>query len=169
VSNPDFKVREQVMPRDRSRVFSLLNSSGYFLPREMAYGMDLFDEHMMKGDASHYHFVLHEQDDALLAFACYGPLRLSDRRYHLHWMAVDRQHHNKGMGHRLESAIAAKVASLGGVRIYAETSNRDYHAAARAFYESCGYNASATVPDYYGDSDDMVFYVKTITPDPAAR
>lgn len=89
---PELPIRDYVEPRDRHNIFSLLNSSGLFLPREMAYGMDLLDEHLRKGENSHYNFTLYEQDNRLLGYGCYGGLRLSDRRYHLHWMAVDKQH-----------------------------------------------------------------------------
>jgi ribosomal protein S18 acetylase RimI-like enzyme len=157
-----FQVREEVFPRDRHQVFSLVNSSGYFLPREMAYGMDMFDEHLMKGDISNYHFMLYADDTMLVACGCYGPIRLSDRRYLIHWMAVDRNYQHQGMGRRLEEAICKKIRLLGGVKVYAQTSNRDYHTAARAFYESCGYKSSSTIPDYYGDNDDMVFYAKDL-------
>lgn len=155
-----FPVRDQVQPGDRQKVFSLMNASGLFLPREMAYGMDLFDEHLKKGENSHYHFIFHERGDVLLGFGCYGALKFCDRRYHLHWMAVDKDHHHQGTGRLLERAIVERVRNLGGVKIYAQTSNRDYHEVARAFYLSCGYQISASVPDYYGDKDDMIFYVK---------
>ncbi len=159
---PTFQVREHIEPHDRHRIFSLLNTGGYFLPREMAYGMDLLDEHLMKGDMSHYNFMLYEHQDALVGYGCYGPIRLSDKRFHLHWLVVDKDYHHQGLGRVLEEAIVAKVRSLGGVKIYAETSNRDYHKAARAFYEGCGYAPAATIPEYYGDKDDMVFYVKDV-------
>jgi ribosomal protein S18 acetylase RimI-like enzyme len=157
-----FPIRDTIEPGDRQKVFSLLNSSGLFLPREMAYGMDLFDEHFRKGENSHYSFVFHELNGVLLGYGCYGILPICDHRYHLHWLAVDKDHQHEGTGRLLEQAIVERVRALGGVKIYAQTSNRDYHAAARAFYVNCGYTISATVPDYYGDKDDMIFYVKDI-------
>jgi ribosomal protein S18 acetylase RimI-like enzyme len=157
-----FHVREEVRASDRSRIFNLLHSSGYFLPREMSYGMDLLDEHLMKGEKSSYHFVLYERDDALVGYGCYGPIRLCDRRYHLLWVLVDPAYHHQGLGRHLEAEIIKRIRSFGGVKVYAQTSNRDYHKAARAFYEGCGYQASATIPDYYGDKDDVVFYVKDV-------
>ena len=157
-----FVVREEIVASDRAKIFTLLHTSGHFLPREMAYGMDLFDEHLMRGEISHYHFILYEKNEKVLGYVCYGAIRLSDRRFHLHWMAVDRTCYHQGLGRHLEEAVTQKIIKLGGIKIYAETSNRDYHKVARAFYESCGYKPSATIPDYYGDKDDMVFYVKDV-------
>ncbi len=158
-----FPVREQVVPGDRNKIFSLLTGSGFFHPREMAYGMDLLDEHLLRGESSSYKFMLHEIDNMLLAYGCYGPIRLSDRRYLLHWLAVDRNYQHQGLGQKLETAIAAKIRSLGGAKIYAEISNRDVHAPARGFYEICGYKLAAAIPDYYADNDHKVLYVKDIS------
>jgi hypothetical protein len=48
----NFAVREELEPRDRRRIFNLLNESGFFLPREMAYGMDLFDAQLPRQSKS---------------------------------------------------------------------------------------------------------------------
>lgn len=156
------RVRETIEPADRHRIFNLLHSSGFFLPREMSYGMDLLDEHLMKGDNSSYHFILYEHEGKLIAYGCFGPIRLCDRRYHLLWILVDPNHHHQGLGRHLEKTIVDRIRAFGGVKIYTQASNRDYHAAARAFYESCGYHPVATMNDYYGDKDDVVFYEKNL-------
>lgn len=158
----DYKVREGVTPDDRSSIFRILNTSGYFLPREMAYGMDLFDEHLRRGENSSYKFILYEQDAALLGYASYGPVKYSDRRYHLHWLAVDRNHQHHGLGRIIEAAVVAKVRALGGSRLYAEVSNREHHTKARQFYEKCGYSLAASLPDYYADGSDTLFYAKEL-------
>jgi GNAT superfamily N-acetyltransferase len=158
----DFKVREEITPSDRHLIFNLITNSGFFRPREMAYGMDLFDEHLLKGELSNYQFMLHEKEGQLLAYGCYGPVKLCDRRYHLHWLAVDRLYQGQGLGHLLEAAITRKIGIQGGVKIYAEISNRDYHAPVRVFYESCGYRLAAAIADYYSDGDDKVIYVKDL-------
>lgn len=157
-----FAIRERILPSDRAKISTLLNGSGIFLPREMAYGMDLFDEHLMKGDLSQYRFIIYERGPQILGYGCYGAIRLSDRRYLLHWLAVDRNNLQHGLGRQIEDAITTRIRLLGGQRLYAQTSNRDYHDPARAFYEKCGYTRSAIVPDYYGDHDDMVLYVKNL-------
>jgi ribosomal protein S18 acetylase RimI-like enzyme len=157
-----FKLREHVEPTDRSKIFTLLSAGGFFYPHEMAYGMGLFDEHLLKGDNSSYQFMLYEKDDHILACGCFGVLPLTDRRYHLHWFAVAAGHHGQGIGHRLETAIVARIRAQGGVKIYAEVSNRDYHTRARKFYEHCGYRPGTVIADYYGNGDDKMLYVKDV-------
>jgi len=157
-----FKLREHVVPQDRAKIFDLLSNGGFFYPHEMAYGMGLFDEHLFRGDNSSYHFMLYEAEDRMLACGCFGALPLTDRRYHLHWLAVAADHHGQGIGRRLEAAIVARIRVEGGVKIYAEISNRSYHARARKFYEQCGYLSGTVIPDYYGAGDDKMFYVKNL-------
>jgi GNAT superfamily N-acetyltransferase len=154
--------RETIQAGDRHKVFELLHSSGFFLPREMAYGMGLFDEHLRRGEASAYQFMLHEREGQILAFGCYGIIPLTDRRYHLHWLAVDRAHQSGGLGRLLEKAICHKIHSLGGTRIDAELSTRGPLEKARIFYEKCGYKLAVAIPDYYADGDNKVLYVKNL-------
>jgi len=161
---PSFSLREHVLPSDRSKIFELLSTGGYFYPREMAYGMALFDEHLVKGESSSFQFMLYEQGQGtgLLACGCFGALPLTDRRFHLHWLAVAGTMHKKGIGRRLEAALVARIRLQGGVKIYAEVSNRAYHDRARTFYEHCGYHTASTIRDYYGNGDDKILYVKDV-------
>lgn len=158
----EFQLREHVEPSDRTKIFELLSAGGYFYPHEMAYGMGLFDEHLLKGENSSYQFMLYEKEHRILACGCFGVLPLTDRRYHLHWLAVASGHHGQGIGHRLEAAIVGRIRMQGGVKIYAEISNRPYHAPARTFYEHCGYQRGTLIPDYYGSGDDKMLYVKDV-------
>ena len=155
-------LREYIEPRDRRTIFNLLTSVGFFQPREIAYGMDLLDEHLLKGERSTYRFMLYEHDGQLLGYGCYGPLRLTDRHYHLHWMAVSTAHQHKGLGHKLEQVITAKATEAGAIRMFAEMSSRESHATSRAFYETCGYRAVANVADYYSTGDNMLLYMKEL-------
>jgi ribosomal protein S18 acetylase RimI-like enzyme len=157
-----FALREHVVPSDRGKLFDLLNSGNFFYPHEMAYGMGLFDEHLLKGENSSYQFMLYEEARQMVACGCYGALPLTDRRYHLHWLIVAPNHHNKGVGRRLEAAMIARIRLQGGVKVYAETSNRPYHARARKFYELCGYKPGAVIIDYYAAGQDKMLYVKDV-------
>jgi ribosomal protein S18 acetylase RimI-like enzyme len=162
VTTLSFTLREHVTPYDRNKIFNLLNRGGFFYPHEMAYGMGLFDEHLLRGENSSYQFMLYEAEDRILACGCFGLLPLTDRRYHVHWLAVAADHHGQGIGGKLEAAIVARIRTQGGARIYAEISNRPYHARARAFYERCGYRPQIVIPGYYGLGDDKLLYVKDI-------
>jgi len=163
LSSPlSFNLREHVVPHDHSKIFDLLSSGGFFYPYEMAYGMGLFDEHLLKGEKSSYQFMLYEAEDRILACGCFGLLPLTEHHYHLHWLAVAADHHGQGIGQKLEVAIIARIRMQGGVRVYAEISNRSHHARARKFYEQCGYRSGAVIPGYYATGDDKILYVKDV-------
>jgi len=157
-----FSLREHVVPADRAGIFTLLNAGGFFYPHEMAYGMGLFDEHLLKGDNSSYQFMLYEKEKQILACGCFGVLPLTDRRYHLHWIAVAVGNIGQGIGKKLETAIITRIRMQGGVKVYAEISNRGYHERARKFYEHCGYKPETVIPNYYGAGDDKLLYVKDL-------
>ena len=157
-----FRLREHVTPHDRSKLFTLINDGGFFYPHEMAYGMNLFDEHLLRGDNSSYQFMLYEEGDRILACGCFGLLPLTNQRYHLHWFAVASAYHGQGIGQKLEAAITVRIRLMGGIKIYADTSNRGFHVRARKFYENCGYRQCSVIPDYYGDGDDKILYTKDL-------
>ena len=85
----DFTLREDIKPSDRSRIFKLLNAGGFFTTREIAYAMNLLDRSFLGSEAGDFRFMLLEEKDALLGYACYGLLPLCKDRYHIYWMAVD--------------------------------------------------------------------------------
>jgi hypothetical protein len=61
----------------------------------------------------------------------------------------------------LERSEAA-IGELGGRRIYIETSTRDLYLPTRQFYESSGYQAEATLREFYSPGDNKVIYVKSL-------
>jgi GNAT superfamily N-acetyltransferase len=124
--------------------------------------MDLLDAYLRNGESSNYQFMLLENDDTLLAYGCYGLLPLTDRRYHLHWLVVNRDFRGNGYGRILEAAIVEKIRGYGGLRVYAEFSERTQHRPVRSFYEKCGYHPAAVTPDYYANGDHKVLYVKKL-------
>jgi hypothetical protein len=43
-----------------------------------------------------------------------------------------------------------------------ETASQQKYAPTRAFYERCGYTATATLPDFYSPGDDKIIYSKSL-------
>jgi len=158
----DFTLRPEISANDRNKIYSLLSSEGFFTPREIAYGMNLFDRRFREGDTSDFRFMMMEQGAALLGYGCYGLLPLCNRRYHIYWLAVGHRHKKQGIGTMLEEAIAADIRHLGGDKIYAEHSNRGDINPEKTFYNRCGYHLVATIPDYYADGDDMLLFEKNL-------
>ncbi|MBC7966944.1 MAG: nucleoside triphosphate pyrophosphohydrolase [Fuerstia sp.] len=53
------------------------------------------------------------------------------------------------------------IFGRGGERIYVETSGREHYLPTRKFYDRCGYLQVAELPEFYGEQDSKVIYLKT--------
>jgi len=62
----------------------------------------------------------------------------------------------------LMQAAENHIAARGGYWIVVETSDTPMYAPARRFYEGCGYQRAAALPDFYRDGDGLVIYARRI-------
>ncbi len=155
-------LRDTLSTRDRGIVKSIIESTGFFRPDEVAVAVELVDERLSRGTASGYHFVFAELGDAVVGYACYGPIACTTASFDLYWIAVDLRFQRHGIGRLLIEAVESRVASAGGERIYIDTSARPQYAPTRAFYEDNGFCLEARLADFYAEGDDRVIYVKTL-------
>jgi ribosomal protein S18 acetylase RimI-like enzyme len=68
----------------------------------------------------------------------------------------------KGLGTALLEESERRIASMGGTRVYIETSARSLYEPTRAFYLARGYREEARLADYYAPGDAKVIYVKIL-------
>ena len=54
------------------------------------------------------------------------------------------------------------IQNSGGHRVYVETSGRPDYLPTRNFYERCKYTKAAELPEFYGEGDSKVIYVKVL-------
>ena len=54
------------------------------------------------------------------------------------------------------------MRKAGAKHIYVDTSSSDRYAATRGFYQQMGFVEEARLPDFYGDGDGKVIYVKQL-------
>ena len=88
----------------------------------------------------------------------------ADGVWDLAMLAVDPDHQRAGVGRELVRHVE-EILSGGGARLLAvRTSGVDLYRSARAFYDSGGYRRTATVPDWWADGDDLILYVKRLSP-----
>lgn len=73
----------------------------------------------------------------------------------LKWIAVDGDAHGQGIGRRLVDRLKAEVVRHDGKGIRVETPE---DSAARAFYERCGFELAAIVPDFYEPDRGLALY-----------
>ena len=154
--------REEVRPEDRQAVGRLVRTTGFFSEEEADIAVELVEKRLAKGDASGYSFLLAEEGDCLLGYACFGPIPGSVHSFDLYWIAVDLGEQGRGIGRVLMTAAERVMAGRGARLIYADTSSRPQYKTTRAFYLACGYREEAFLTDFYAPGDGKVIFVKTL-------
>jgi len=166
-------VRTQVLAGDPAVIRRIVSSTGFFRATEVDVAAELADERLAKGEASGYHFVFLDDAGAggegepgvtarVLGYACFGPIACTVDSFDLYWIAVDQSAQGRGLGRRLMRETEARVAAMGGRRVYIETSSQPLYEPTRRFYLGCGYAEEARLRDFYTAGDDKVVYARRL-------
>jgi ribosomal protein S18 acetylase RimI-like enzyme len=159
----DRAFREAPVESDRRAVPELVAATGLFRPSEVAIARELVEACLERGpEASGYRFLLADDAAGLAGYVCFGPIDGTEGSFDLYWIAVRPDRRGRGLGRALLEAAEARIAALGGRRVYVETSTTERYAPTRAFYRACGYHLEALLPDFYAPGDGKAFFVKVL-------
>ena len=148
---------------DAAAVRDIVASTGFFNAEEIDIAVELVEERLSRGGKSGYHFVFAQTPKGhVVGYACYGPISGTKSSFDLYWIAVRDDRRGKGLGAVIMEKAESAIASMGGVRVYAETSSRAQYKPTRAFYEKQGYLQDALMEDFYDEGDGKVVYVKKV-------
>lgn len=157
-------LRDSVRPGDAAAVRAMVAATGFFVPAEVEVAVELVEERLRRGVDSGYLFLFAEMAGRPVGYTCYGPIACAVGSYDLYWIVVDPAHQGHGLGRHLVTATEQRIRDAGGRHVYVETSGRPLYLPTRAFYERCGYEVVATLPDFYAPGDDKVVYRKVLRP-----
>ena len=143
-------------------VREIVESTGFFHPPEVDVAIELVEEGLRRGDASGYYFAFAELCGQPIAYVCFGPIACTASSFDVYWIAVHRDQQKFGIGRWLMTLTEDLIRSQGGRRIYVETSGRPDYLPTRKFYDRCGYARVAELPEFYGDEDSKVIYLKVL-------
>jgi ribosomal protein S18 acetylase RimI-like enzyme len=115
-----------------------------------------------KTDPDRYHFLVAENDNKIVGFACFGHRPLTQGSYDFYWLGVDPEFQHQGIGHALMNAVEDKIKQAGGYLVILETSSMREYAFTRKAYQNFGYQQVAEIPDFYEPGDGLVIYVKRL-------
>jgi ribosomal protein S18 acetylase RimI-like enzyme len=85
---------------------------------------------------------------------------MTDRGWHLYWIAVSKTTQARGVGGQLLRHVEDDIGRARGRQLLIETSSLPHYELTRRFYLKHGYEQAAVLPDYYSDGDDMVVFRK---------
>ena len=109
--------------------------------------------------------VTYEKDGQIIGFTYYAPTAMTDRGWHLYWIAVSKQTQARGVGGQLLRYAEEDIRKAGGRQLLIETSSLPHYELTRRLYLKHGYEQVCALPDYYADGDDMVVFRKRLSSD----
>jgi ribosomal protein S18 acetylase RimI-like enzyme len=86
----------------------------------------------------------------------------SDGVWDLWWIGVAPGEQGRGTGKALLEFVEASVGQAGGRLLLIETSSLPLLERTREFYKLRGYTECGCVPDFYGDGDDKITFVRNV-------
>jgi ribosomal protein S18 acetylase RimI-like enzyme len=155
-------IRTDLRPSDHGAIEELLQATGYFNPKEIDVALELVDDRLTNGDRSYYRFLVLEDEGVVRGYVCWGPIRGTVASADLYWIAVHPTVQGQGLGRTLLEAAEVWMAREGRTRVYVETATRELYAPTSAFYERCGYEVAAELPDFYAPGDGKAIYLKLL-------
>ena len=158
--------RSTVTDTDLATVRAITESTGFFYPEEVDTAVELVEDRLAKGPRCGYHFLFAEQDGRTMGYTSFGPIACTKESFDLYWIVVAGDFRGKGLGTQLLEQSEKAVTSLGGSRVYIETSARHFYEPTRAFYLARGYTQVAELEDFYAPGDAKVIYVKVLPAHP---
>lgn len=155
-------VRRSLGSADRAPLAALLAATGFFNDEELGVALELVDDRLTHGAASHYRFLVAEVDGEVVGYACWGPTPGTVESVDLYWIAVDPARQGLGVGRTLLAAAEGWIAEEGRRRVYVETAGRAQYDPTRAFYAACGYHVAAELTDFYAPGDAKVIFLRVL-------
>jgi GNAT superfamily N-acetyltransferase len=150
------------IPADTPALIALTQGTGVFKPHDIDTLRDVLDHYHAETHAHGHRCVTDEEDGRSIGFAYYAPADLTDRTWHLWWIAVSKQIQAKGVGSQLLRYVEDDVRSARGRLLVIETSSLPAYDLTRRFYLKQGYDQAAVLQDFYADGDSIVFFRKRL-------
>jgi ribosomal protein S18 acetylase RimI-like enzyme len=150
------------VPADTPALLALTEGTGVFKPHDVETLREVLDDyHAVTKDHGH-RSVTFEEGGRVIGFAYYAPADMTDRTWHLWWIAVGKQIQAKGVGSQLLRHVEEAVRAAGGRLLVIETSSQPAYELTRRFYLKQGYTQAAVLEDFYADGDSIVFFTKRL-------
>lgn len=152
-----------IAPADTETLVALTADTGFFKPIELDALHEVLDDyHLENQELGHRAFVW-EEAGRLLGYVYHAPTPMTDRSWHLYWIAVDRSQQGRGLGGKLLQFVESDVRDQAGRLLLIETSTTPHYEPTRRFYVKYGYTLAASIADFYSDGDGMAVFTKRIS------
>jgi ribosomal protein S18 acetylase RimI-like enzyme len=150
------------LPADTPTLVGIAESTGVFKPMEIVALQEVLDDFHDEMHKQGHQCVTFEKEGQMLGFAYYAPTAMTDRNWHLYWIAVKKDTHARGVGSQLLRFVEDAIRRENGRQLLIETSSLPHYELTRRFYLKHGYEKVCALPDFYADGDDMVVFRKRL-------
>ena len=147
----------------RSKLVDLLEGTAEFTPEEIAVAIELIDAALAEPASDDYRFIICEEGERLLGYACFGDTPMPEGCFDLYWLVVDPSARRSGVARELLAAVEQALRRHHARLVRVETAGLASYAPARALYENSGYETAARIREFYHPGNDLYIYVKYLT------
>ena len=152
-----------IISNDREKILRLLQDVKVFSRQEIKVALEVIDDALRWPEKKDYlTFCAFNGTGDLAGYICFGPIPMTDARYDLYWIAVDKRFSRKGVGGKLLGFMEKFLAGKKARRIYVETSSTEPYEAARLFYGKHGYQLVCSMKDFYREGDHKMIFMKEV-------
>jgi GNAT superfamily N-acetyltransferase len=159
---PETSLLRPSEPAETPDLLALAEGTGVFKPLEIQALKEVLDDYHARERENGHRCVTAWCDGCAIGFAYWAPAAMTDRTWHLYWIAVRRDLQARGLGARLLAACESDIRAAGGRLLLIDTSGLPSYAPTRRFYAKHGYEPPRTIPDFYADGDDLLVFRKRL-------
>ncbi len=149
-------------PDDSRALIALAEGTGVFKPIEIQALEEVLSDYHAHERANGHRCVTAWRGEDPIGFVYWAPAAMTDRTWHLWWIAVRRDLQLRGSGARLLAFCEAEARAAGGRLLLIETSSLPSYEPTRRFYAKHGYDGPIAIPDFYADGDDLLVFGKRL-------
>jgi GNAT superfamily N-acetyltransferase len=149
-------------PSDSRALIALAEGTGAFKPLEIQALEEVLRDYHAREQANGHRCLTAWRGNQPIGFVYWAPAAMTDRTWHLWWIAVRRDLQSRGSGARLLARCEAEVRAAGGRLLLIETSSLPGYEPTHRFYARHGYTAPSAIADFYADGDDLVVFRKRL-------
>ena len=147
-------------PRHRAKLADLLAATPEFTRPDVDVALELIDCGLAEPTSDDYRFLIREEAEEILGYACFGATPMTEGCFDLYWLVVERKARRAGVARELMAAVERQLAGEGARIIRVETAGIESYAAARGFYQRIGYGEAARLRDFYWPGNDLHIFTK---------
>jgi ribosomal protein S18 acetylase RimI-like enzyme len=147
-------------PHHRSKLVNLLEGTSEFTKPEIAVAIELIDAALAEPASDDYRFIICEEGDKVLGYACFGSTPMTEGCFDLYWLVVDPSARRAGVARELLGAVEQALRRHHARLVRVETAGLESYAPARSLYEKSGYERVARIRDFYDRGNDLYIYAK---------